>query len=314
MFKKLYLPLGMVAVVILSLSMPVFGIAFKKLGLGNALIVAIFLVCGWETRVKELRFDRKFLVIFVSGAVISLICAPWLAVGLASLLRLPALPAVGLVVMAAVPPTLSSGVVMTETAEGNTFLSMTLTIGYNLLGVLTLPVMLVWCLSGGSEIDTNPLRMLLNLTWLVVLPFFVGFAGKKLIKKELPPWGGYIPSTCVLLLLFSFFSSSSGQLKSYPLDVLVLAGAGGLVMHCLLMAVMWYGGLFLKFPKADCKALIFTGASKTITIALTTLAILGADEGGAIVPCLVFYFIQMLIDSVLAGKMGLSTQKVRKVK
>ena len=57
------------------------------------------------------------------------------------------------------------------------------------------------------------------------------------------------------------------------------------------------------------KALLFTGASKTITITITTLNIIGADSGAALVPALVFYFVQSLVDSSLAAKMGLSCEK-----
>lgn len=309
MFKKLYLPLGMLVVLALGLLIPESGLWIKHWKLSNLFIILIFLVCGWQTDVNGLRFDRKFALAFVSGAVLSLICAPWIALGIAKIMRLPELPMIGLVVISAVPPTLSSGIVMTETAEGNVFLSMTLTIGYNLLGVLTLPVVLSWCLAGDSSINTNPGKMLLNLALLVVLPFFVGFYIKKLSRKKLPSWAGYIPSTCVIMLLFSFFSSSAEQLKIFPKDILLLAALAGLLMHILLLVIMWYGSKAMKIPAEDGKAMIFTGASKTLTIALTILTILGADGGAAVAPCLVFYFLQMLIDSALAGKMGIATKK-----
>ena len=80
-------------------------------------------------------------------------------------------------------------------------------------------------------------------------------------------------------------------------------------MHLILLAVMWYGGRMLRYSAFDCKALIFTGASKTVTLSLATLAIMKADSGEAVVPCLIFYFLQMLIDSSIAGKMGLTAKK-----
>ena len=80
-------------------------------------------------------------------------------------------------------------------------------------------------------------------------------------------------------------------------------------MHLILLAVMWYGGRLLRYTAFDCTALIFTGASKTLTLALTTLAIMNAGSGEAVVPCMIFYFLQMLIDSSIAGKMGLTAKK-----
>ena len=309
MFKKLYLPIGMLVMLALSLLYPPSGTWIKPLHLNNVFIILIFLVCGWQTDVSGMRFDRKFVFLFIAGALASLGIAPWIAKGIGSLMGLPAMPIVGLVVISAMPPTLSSGIVMTENAEGNTFLSMTLTIGYNLLGVFTLPVILSWILASSGNIDTNPLRMLCNLALLVVLPFFVGFLGKKFSARKLPGWSGYIPSTCVLLLLLSFFASSHEQLKNFPVKALLLAALGSIVMHLILLGVMWYGGRALRYPAYDCKALIFTGASKTVTLALATLAIMKADNGEAVVPCLIFYFLQMLIDSAIAGKMGLAARR-----
>ena len=309
MFKKLYLPVGMLVMLAMALLFPVSGTWIKPLHLNNVFIILIFLVCGWQTNVGGMKFDRKFLFLFAAGAVASLGIAPWIAKGIGGLMGLPLLPVVGLVVISAMPPTLSSGIVMTENAEGNTFLSMTLTIGYNLLGVFTLPVILSWILASSGSVDTNPLRMLMNLALLVVLPFFAGFIGKKISGWKLPAWIGYVPSTCVLLLLLSFFASSHDQLIRFPMKALLLAALGSILMHLILLAVMWYGGRMLRYSAFDCKALIFTGASKTVTLSLATLAIMKADSGEAVVPCLIFYFLQMLIDSSIAGKMGLAAKK-----
>ena len=310
-FKKLFLPVGMLVMLAVSLLWPASGAWMKPYHANDLFIVLIFLVCGWQTNVGEMRFDRKFAFLFVAGAVVTLGVAPWIAKGVGMMLALPALPVVGLVVISAMPPTLSSGIVMTENAEGNTFLSMTLTIGYNLLGVFVLPLVLPWILAGSGNIDTKPLRMLLNLFVLVVVPFFIGFLGKKFTGKKLPGLFGYIPSLCVLLLLLSFFSSSCESLKVFPMRVLLLSAAGCIVTHLILLAVMWFGGRFCRYPAGDCKALIFTGASKTLTLGLTTLAIMKADHGEAVVPCLIFYFLQMMIDSSLAGKMGIAARKAQ---
>ena len=309
MFKKLFLPVGMLVMLALALICPQAGAWIKPMHLNNVFIILIFLVCGWQTNMSGLKFDRKFVFLFIAGAAASLGIAPWIAKGIGGAMGLGALPVAGLVVISAMPPTLSSGIVMTENAEGNTFLSMTLTIGYNLLGVFTIPVILSWILASSGSIDTNPVRMLINLFLLVVLPFFAGFMGKKLSGWKLPSPAGYIPSACVLLLLLSFFASSHDQLKNFPVKSLLLAALGSVVMHLILLAGMWYGGRMLRYSAFDCKALIFTGASKTVTLSLATLAIMKADSGEAVVPCLIFYFLQMLIDSSIAGKMGLTAKK-----
>ena len=309
MLKKFFLPGGMLAAVILSFFVPEAGIQVKKICGSTFFIVAIFLVCGWQTELKGINFNRKFFFSLAGCGLLSLLAAPYLGVGIAKILKLDNLAMTGLVVMASVPPTLSSGIVMTETARGNVVLGMIMTVFYNLAGVITLPLVLSWTLAGCGNIDTNPLKMFIQLLLLVILPFAAGAILKKLSGKNLPPVCSYIPSLCVILLILSFFSSANQQFRIYPLPVLCLSAAGGLIMRLGLMAVLWYGGKLFNMDIADRKAAIFTAGSKTLTIALATLAIMDAGDGPAVIPCMVFYFLQSLIDSALAGKFAAAPGK-----
>ena len=173
MFKKLFLPVGMLVAVALAFILPEPGIFFKSLKLNNLLIIAIFLVCGWQTT-AELKFDRNFLLLFITGALITLVAAPFAGWGIAKGFALDPMSAAGLMVIAAMPPTLSSGVVMTGTAEGNTLLAMTVTIGYSFIGVFILPVILPLVLPEGAEIVVKPWKMLTDLALLVILPAVAG--------------------------------------------------------------------------------------------------------------------------------------------
>ena len=302
MFKKLFLPVGMLVAVALAFILPEPGIFFKSLKLNNLLIIAIFLVCGWQTT-AELKFDRNFLLLFITGALITLVAAPFAGWGIAKGFALDPMSAAGLMVIAAMPPTLSSGVVMTGTAEGNTLLAMTVTIGYSFIGVFILPVILPLVLPEGAEIVVKPWKMLTDLALLVILPAVAGVVLRIITKKKLPSWGGHIPSLCVILLVWGFFSAASADMLKFPVGTLLAAAAGSLLLHVALMAAMWYGSAMFKAEAPERKAMLFTGASKTLTIALATLSILGA-AGNAVVPCMVFYFLQMVIDSLLAGKMA----------
>ena len=315
MFRKLFLPLGIAVSIAISFIWPEPGIAFKALRCGeyltanNLMIVITFLVCGWNVDIGAIRFDRKFAVLFLGGAIMSLILSPLIGVGVAKIFRLAALPATGLIVAAAMPPTLSSGIVLTETANGNSLLSILMTVGYNLLSVTTIPLMLALCISSEGEVDTNPVKMFIQLLVLVLLPSIVGFTAGKLAKRKLPPIFTYISSTAVIMLVWGFFSASCAHFKQHPVSSLLHEGAGALVLHSALLAIVWYGSALLKIGVAERKALLFTGVSKTITITITILTIIGATTGAALVPALVYYFLQSIVDSSLAGKMGLSASK-----
>ncbi len=309
MLKKIFLPLGMGLAVLLAAFFPGIGTSIKSACGSSVFILIIFLVCGWQTQMKDVHFDRKFYGALVVCGILTLGVAPWLGLLIARGCRLDALALTGLVVMSSVPPTLSSGIVMTETAEGNVMLGVIMTVVYNLAGVLMMPVMLTWCLASEASIHTQPVKMFMDLTLFVVLPFAAGALARRWTRRSLPPVCGYIPSACVIILILSFFSSAHKMFQAYPAKILLLAAVSGLVMRVGLMALLWYLGYWMKLSPADRKAVIFTAGSKTLTIALAMLAILDMGDSPAIIPCMVFYFLQSLIDSVLAGRMGISAKR-----
>lgn len=303
MFKKLFLPVGMVTAIALSFIYPQFGISMKKTLGSNLFIVLIFLVCGWRTKFGEMQFNRKFLRDFLFCGIMALFISPLLGLGLGKLLRLDEAAILGLIIIACVPPTLSSGIVMAETAGGNILLAMMMTVVYNLVGVVSMPLVISTLVSSDGNIDTKPLKMFLDLVLLVLLPFFVGWAVQKFAKLKPPAWTGYIPSSCVILLILGFFSGARDKFLSYDLKLLLIAVAAGVLLRLIFLAAFYYGGKLLKMDRADRIGAMFTAGSKSLTIALTMLAIIGAGSGTAIIPCMVFYALQSVIDSTLAAKL-----------
>ena len=124
MFKKLFLPVGMVTAILLSFAYPQIGIGMKKTLGSNLFIVLIFLICGWRTKFGEMKFDRKFLRDFLVCGLMALIISPFIGLGLGKIMRLDDAAILGLIIISCVPPTLSSGIVMAETAGGNVLLAM----------------------------------------------------------------------------------------------------------------------------------------------------------------------------------------------
>lgn len=305
--KKTFLPVGLVVAVVLSFWIPEFGIKMKNTIDQNIFIVAVFVVCGIQTSIKDLHITKKSLFFLAAGGILTLFLCPLFAWGITFVLGLAAFQAAGLIVVAAAPPTLSSGIVMTETAGGNNVTAIAVTMLYNLAAVFTIPIVLSFAIASDAGINTNPWNMLKKLFLLVVIPFAAGFAFKALVKmKKSPSWLSFISSLAVVVLILFFFSASSERMKSISAIVLLKGFIAAIVIHLASMAAFWYGGKALKMPVEECKAFVFTAASKTLTIALTTLAIIGAGDGDAVAPCIIFYFFQMLFDSVLAAKMGLS--------
>ena len=116
--RKAFLPVGLILACLAALAVPAGGVALKNAHMISGFVIIIFLVNGWEFKVAETRLDRRFLFAFASSAGLSLILGPFIGLWVAHLFGTDPLMTTGLVVMAAVPVTLSSATVMAEISDG----------------------------------------------------------------------------------------------------------------------------------------------------------------------------------------------------
>ena len=87
------------------------------------------------------------------------------------------------------------------------------------------------------------------------------------------------------------------------MKALAIAAGAGILLRLIFLAIFYWGGIPLKMKREDRIGAMFTAGSKSLTIALTMLAIIGAGNSTAIIPCMVLYALQAMIDSVLAAKL-----------
>jgi len=182
--QQWFLPVGLVLAMALALVAPLPGSALNETGLVLGLIPLIFLVNGYQTRLDRLSLRKRFVGVLLTGVVIGLLLSPFIGLGTAALLGLPASAALGLVVMASMPPTLSSGVIMTENAGGQTLWAMLLTILLNLIGIFTIPFVLSLTLETGAEVVVSPWPLLLRLLLVVLLPFVLGGLLRRILSRS----------------------------------------------------------------------------------------------------------------------------------
>ncbi|MCI5142397.1 MAG: bile acid:sodium symporter [Candidatus Electrothrix sp. ATG1] len=302
--RQIFLPIGLVLAALFALLLPQAGI---MLAVNNGIkcsIFTIFLVSGYQTGVAGTSLDRNLIHIFLTAAAISLFLAPLLGLGLGILLRLPPYLVIGLLIICAVPPTLSSGVVITGISGGNTVLALMLTIGLNLTGILTVPVVLHFCIKASGPISIDRWALFIKMLLLVLFPFVIGRLLRTLQQKQQvsPNWS-YVNSSCVILTVYislaasrqEFFRTDSGQ---YLITLISVSLA-----HFLLLAINCQAGKLLKLNQENSKALLFVASQKTLPVSLAVLASLRQETGNAVIVCLLFHFVQLFGDSILASRL-----------
>ena len=79
------------------------------------------------------------------------------------------------------------------------------------------------------------------------------------------------------------------------------------LIHLLLLGLNSLAAVkILQLNPEDAKALLFVASQKTLPVSLAVLTGLHQDTGNAIIVCLLFHFIQLLIDSALASRLRAS--------
>ena len=302
MFKKYFLPVGILIAVIWSLAAPAAGLFCKEYIGTPAMIIAIFLVSGMQVKFSELKFDRKFIFALILGSAFTLAGLSFCGWATLSWISWDKALLAGLLVMLAAPPTLSSGIVMTQQSNGNMMLSIAITVFYNLIAIFTLPLVLGFLLHAAKTGDVDSWKMFKQLVFTVMIPLFIGCGIKKYIFRG---WYNklidYIPLVATIMLSLSFFAAARDSILAIPLLTVLVVLILGAVYHVFSMAALWGISKVLKMSVADTKAMVFCGASKSATMALAMVAIAGLGSTAAAVPCLLFYALQLFMDAMLAN-------------
>ncbi|QSH40080.1 bile acid:sodium symporter [Lentisphaerota bacterium ZTH] len=303
MFKKLILPVGLLLVILLALCQPGPGIWMKDHYMIEVYTFFMFLGNGWLFRASNLKVGRSFFMMSFAAVLFLLIAGPLAGIAAVNLFGYTSLYALGFIVMAAMPPTLSSCVVVTEVAGGNPAASLFMTVALNLLSIFSLPIVLPIALGSSEDIGISGSKLLYKLLLIVLLPFFCGISLKRLIKKD-HFLISYVPLICVLLTVLAAFSSSRELLFNifWRLPSFITASAA---IHLLLMLLAWAAARCLNFDRRDTTAFAFTVSQKTMPIALGVLSTFGGNIAEAFAVCIIFHMTQLLVDSVIAAALPL---------
>jgi sodium/bile acid cotransporter 7 len=316
-FKSSFLPAGILLAVVMGLLMPEAGQWVRKgsvgpLSMDMILVIVIFFVYGWELETGILRsFDRKFFTALVAVLFVSLAGGPALALLTAYLLGLEGAPAAGLAVMCCGPTTLSSAVVIADVAGGRRIWALSFTIIMNILGVFIFPFTLGLLLGqggSGTRLDINEVAMLTKILKVVILPMAAGLLFRLVTRLSLPRGSGYLPSSCIMLVVWMAVSDNARILMGAPLGTILRAEAAVLLAHLMLLVASWLSGRLLAVDGPGVKAMTFIGSQKTLPVAMAAILILQDSEpsfrdmvGEATVVCVMFHASQIIADSLISG-------------
>jgi len=269
----------------------------------DSVIVLIFFLSGIALDTKQIK---KGLADF-QGTLLALVLifciAPCIAI-LFALMPLSTGIILGLFLVAAMPTTLSSGVVMTGNAGGNSAHALLITIIANSLAVITIPVILGILLSftGDSRIiEIDQLPIMIKIATLVLLPLMAGIAIRNTFDSATTPFLAYTTiGNQIGILLMVWMALCAGreaivaEFRSIlPIITVVFLFHLALVITALFITRI--GGV----GKGRRESIIFMGGQKTLPLSIILQVTLFPEFGIALVVCVVHHIIHLIMDAFL---------------
>ena len=273
----------------------------------NLVILLVFLFSGMILDPRRIRAGLADLKGTVHALILIFIISPVLAACL-QFLPINAGIKIGLFLVAVMPTTLSSGVVMTGAAGGRMAHSLVITVIANMLAVATIPISLSLLLElTGNEtaIVIDKASVMIKIGLFVVLPLLIGLFARSILYSWIQGHTSRFQIINQLLILGIVWM---GIAQSKPV---VLSSQGQLLIivllvfafHLTLLGSAWLSIRFFQISPGRRESILFMGIQKTLPLSVILQVSLFPEYGEALLVCVGHHFISLMIDGFLVGRL-----------
>ncbi len=227
----------------------------------------------------------------------------WLGAQLAPDLRL------GFLYLCVLPSTISTSVVLTSIAGGNTAGAIFNAVLSNVVGVFITPLWVTWLMQAAGQ--AQPLGPVVReIVILLLVPLAIGQGFRVVLrtwadanKKRL----GNLNSALILFIVFAAFCNSvvSRVWSQYGPDVMLMTLAGVVVIFVLATGLVEVLSRVFRLNRADRIAASFCAPQKTLASGVPLAKVIfGAHPGLGLIllPIMVYHLLQLLVCGYLAGR------------
>jgi sodium/bile acid cotransporter 7 len=215
----------------------------------------------------------------------------------------------GFLYLCVLPSTVSTSVVLTAVARGNTAGALFNAAFSNILGVVLTPVLVQLLMhTAGQPAALGPL--LLKIMVLTLLPFFVGMAVRPLVKRPIEAhkaWVARISNAVIVFIVYSAFCDSvAGKIwlrHGFAMTALVFLFV--LLLFAFMSGLIGLTCRWLRLGREDAIAAYFCAVKKTLAMGVPlALLIFGtrSDLPLILLPIMFYHPLQLLVNGFLANR------------
>ena len=273
----------------------------------DMVVVCIFLFSGFSLSPEQLKdglMDVKgtllaFTVIFVA--------APLAAIVL-SRIPLDTGIVIGLFLVAAMPSTLSSGVVMTAAAGGSAAHALVTTIAANSLAVFTIPYclsLLLMTIGLSTAVTIDKAAIMLKIGMLVILPLAAGMTARHFwptLLRRLEPKINLANQFLILFVVWIALSQTRDMLVGGGATVAIVVTLA-VVYHGLLLLAAWGLVRLAGRERGRRESVLFMGGQKTLPLSIILQMSLFPQYGVALIVCVLHHIVHLMMDGYLVERL-----------
>lgn len=286
--------------------------------LANLGVALILFLQGWSLPFEKVREGAANWRLHVVVQAFTFGVFPLVGLGLDALAPAlwPDMPRAirdGFLYLCVLPSTVSSSVVFTAVARGNTAGALFNAAFSNVLGVLLTPVLVQLLMrTTGQTAPIGPL--LLKITLLTLAPFALGAALRLRAAAWIDarkPWVARLSNGAILFMVYAAFCDSVQQQvwqrHGAGVTLATLALAAGL--FAFMSLVIAASCRALRLGRADFIAGYFCAVKKTLAMGVPLAVLIfgaRADLSLVLLPIMFYHPLQLLVNGVLANRWGRS--------
>jgi sodium/bile acid cotransporter 7 len=214
----------------------------------------------------------------------------------------------GLFLVAVMPSTLSSGVVMTGGAGGNAAHALLVTIIANALAVFTIPVVLSLLLATTGDnrlVVIDKAAIMIKIALLVLVPLALGMAAQYFFRRQIAPWQGrtqVINQLLILAIVWMAMCQSRAAILAGS-HAIISISAATLGFHLVLVALAASLAKCMRIGPGRRESIIFMGGQKTLPLSVILQVTLFPEYGLALAVCVVHHILHLITDAYLVEKL-----------
>jgi sodium/bile acid cotransporter 7 len=214
----------------------------------------------------------------------------------------------GFLFLCVLPSTISTSVVLTAVARGNTAGALFNAAFSNILGVFLTPILVHLLMrTTGQSTPLGPL--LLKIMMLTLVPFFTGMLLRPLVLRWVEAYGAWVARISNAVIVFIVYSAFCDSIQARIWD----RHGPGMTVRVLLIVVVLFAGMSaliyatcraLRLNREDLIAAYFCSVKKTLAMGVPlALLIFGSrsDVSLVLLPIMFYHPLQLFVNGLFAS-------------